>query len=41
MSTLSLCYQTPQLAQRFDQIIEFALLYDHGSCANFDLNFVF
>jgi hypothetical protein len=29
MSTLSLCYQTPQLAQRFDQIIEFEPLYDH------------
>jgi hypothetical protein len=28
MSTLSLCYQTPQLAQRFGQIIEFELLYD-------------
>src|ERR1700730_11097926 len=24
-------YQTPQLAECFDQIVEFALLYDHGS----------
>src|SRR6202022_4190726 len=31
-------YQTPQLAECFDQIVEFALLYDHGSCPNFDLD---
>ena len=29
-----------QFAQRFEQIVQFALLYDQGSGSNFDFNHV-
>jgi hypothetical protein len=32
--------KTSQLAQCFDQIVEFALLNDHESCPSFDLDHV-